>query len=87
MNAQAILTKIEEDARQSAAELLTDANGRAEEIKTASVGLSIYLNEQIGMVWGEMMAAGAVIAFPVLFVYFFFQKKLIGGITDGAVKG
>lgn len=36
MNAQAILTKIEEDARQSAAELLTDANGRAEEIKTAS---------------------------------------------------
>lgn len=60
---------------------------RDEAIKTASVGLSIYLNEQIGMVWGEMMAAGTIIALPVLFVYFFFQKKLIGGITDGAVKG
>ncbi|MEG1515264.1 MAG: carbohydrate ABC transporter permease [Clostridia bacterium] len=60
---------------------------RSEEIKTASVGLSIYLNEQIGMVWGEMMAAGAIIAFPVLLVYFFFQKNLIGGVTDGAVKG
>jgi multiple sugar transport system permease protein len=60
---------------------------RNEAIKTASVGLSIYLNEQIGMVWGEMMAAGAIIALPVVFVYFFFQKKLIGGITDGAVKG
>jgi multiple sugar transport system permease protein len=60
---------------------------RSEEIKTASVGLSIYLNEQIGMVWGEMMAAGTVIALPVLFVYFFFQRQLIGGITEGAVKG
>ena len=60
---------------------------RDEAIKTASVGLSIYLNEQIGMVWGEMMAAGTIIAFPVLFVYLFFQKNLIGGVTEGAVKG
>lgn len=60
---------------------------RTETIKTASVGLAIYLNEQIGMVWGEMMAAGAIIALPVLFVYFFFQKNLIGGVTEGAVKG
>lgn len=60
---------------------------RDEGIQTASVGLSIYLNEQIGMVWGEMMAAGAIIAFPVLFVYLFFQKNLIGGLADGAVKG
>ena len=60
---------------------------RQEHVKTASVGLSIYLNEQIGMVWGEMMAAGTIIAFPVLFIYLFLQKYLIGGVTAGAVKG
>lgn len=60
---------------------------RKEEVKTASVGLSIYLNEQIGMVWGEMMAAGTIIALPVLFIYLFFQKYLIRGVADGAIKG
>lgn len=60
---------------------------RREEVKTAPVGLSIYLNEQIGMVWGEMMASGTIIALPVLLIYLFFQKQLIGGIAAGAVKG
>jgi multiple sugar transport system permease protein len=60
---------------------------RQNTIKTASIGMSIYLNEQIGMVWGEMMAAGTIIAIPVLFIYLFFQRNLIGGITAGAIKG
>lgn len=56
-------------------------------LKTAPLGMSIYLNEQIGMVWGEMMAAGTLIALPVLIVFFMFQRYLIGGLTVGAVKG
>jgi multiple sugar transport system permease protein len=60
---------------------------RQNNIKTASIGMSIYLNEQIGMVWGEMMAAGTIIALPVLFIYLLFQHNLIGGITAGAIKG
>ncbi len=59
---------------------------KSDPLKTAPVGLSIYLNEQIGMVWGEMMAAGAIIAVPVIIVFLLIQRNLVGGITAGAVK-
>ncbi len=60
---------------------------RSDLVKTAPVGLSIYLNEQIGMVWGEMMAAGTVIAIPIIIIFLLIQRNLIGGITVGAIKG
>lgn len=60
---------------------------RQEPIKTAALGLAVYLNEQIGMVWGEMMAAGTIIAVPILLLFLFLRRYLTGGITVGALKG
>jgi ABC-type glycerol-3-phosphate transport system permease component len=60
---------------------------RQEPIKTAALGLAIYLNEQIGMVWGEMMAAGTIIAIPIILMFLVLHRYLTGGITVGAVKG
>lgn len=60
---------------------------RQDAIKTATVGLSIYLNEQIGMVWGQMMASGTAIAIPIIILFVLLQRNLIGGITAGAIKG
>jgi ABC-type glycerol-3-phosphate transport system permease component len=37
--------------------------------------------------WGEMMAASVVTSIPVIFIFIFLSKQLIGGLTAGAVKG
>jgi len=51
------------------------------------VGLFLFFNENIGLVWGEMMAAAFVAMVPVFFGFFYFQKYIVSGISAGAVKG
>ena len=36
---------------------------------------------------GEIMAAGVVVTIPLIILVLFFQKKIIAGLTAGAVKG
>lgn len=50
-------------------------------------GLYLYFNQNIGIVWGEMMAASILSILPVFFIFFYFQKYIVGGVTAGAVKG
>jgi raffinose/stachyose/melibiose transport system permease protein len=40
-----------------------------------------------GTNYGLMVAAVAVIAIPIIIIYFFLQKNIIKGLTAGAVKG
>ncbi|MGY3338720.1 N,N'-diacetylchitobiose transport system permease protein [Streptomyces filamentosus] len=37
--------------------------------------------------WGATMAASTLFALPVLIVFLFLQRKAVGGMTAGAVKG
>ncbi|MBO1415227.1 carbohydrate ABC transporter permease [Streptomyces sp. FH025] len=37
--------------------------------------------------WGATMAASTMFAIPVLILFIFLQRKAVGGLTDGAVKG
>ncbi|MGW4898319.1 carbohydrate ABC transporter permease [Kitasatospora sp. NPDC004240] len=37
--------------------------------------------------WGATMAASTLFAIPVLILFIFLQRKAVGGLTDGAVKG
>ncbi|GAA1967839.1 carbohydrate ABC transporter permease [Kitasatospora viridis] len=37
--------------------------------------------------WGATMAASTLFSLPVLLIFFLFQRKAVGGLTDGAVKG
>ncbi|MFE9255469.1 carbohydrate ABC transporter permease [Streptomyces sp. NPDC006879] len=37
--------------------------------------------------WGATMAASSLFAVPVLIVFLFLQRKAVGGMTAGAVKG
>ncbi|MCC9309609.1 carbohydrate ABC transporter permease [Kitasatospora sp. RB6PN24] len=37
--------------------------------------------------WGATMAAATLFAVPVLIIFLIFQRKAVGGLTDGAVKG
>jgi len=49
--------------------------------------LSVYFQQFAGAKW-NLMAATAVIAIvPVIFAFLMFQKNLMKGLTDGALKG
>ncbi|MEU5607837.1 carbohydrate ABC transporter permease [Streptomyces sparsogenes] len=37
--------------------------------------------------WGATMAAASLFAVPVLLLFLFLQRKAVGGLTSGAVKG
>ncbi|MCL2319344.1 MAG: carbohydrate ABC transporter permease [Treponema sp.] len=55
--------------------------------KPLMVGLYLYFNQNIGLVWGEMMAAAFIALAPVFFIFFYFQKYIVGGLSTGAIKG
>ncbi len=53
---------------------------------TIQVGLNMFKG-RFDVQWNLFMAATLVSVFPVLSIYFFVQKKLIGGIASLGVKG
>lgn len=55
--------------------------------KTISVGVFTELIRGDVYFWQSLMAASAVIAFPVAFVYNMFLDRFVQGFTVGAVKG
>ncbi len=55
--------------------------------KTISVGVFTELIRGDAYFWQSLMAATAVIAFPVAFIYNLFLDRFVKGFTMGAVKG
>jgi ABC-type maltose transport system permease subunit len=54
---------------------------------TLAVGLSRFIGNQFDQRWG-VFAAGALIgAIPIVIVYLVLQDYIVGGLTQGAVKG
>jgi multiple sugar transport system permease protein len=56
-------------------------------MKTISVGVVSDLIKADVLFWGSLMAAAVLGAFPIAFVYSFFVKHYVSGLTAGAVKG
>ena len=54
--------------------------------KTLPVFASEFIRDD-GVLWGQMMAVGSLIAIPPLIITFFAAKQIIQGMTAGAVKG
>ncbi|MFI6318141.1 sugar ABC transporter permease [Nonomuraea sp. NPDC050556] len=55
--------------------------------QTLAVGLYQLVSYQLGQNWG-LFAAGALLgALPVLVLFQFLQRFIVGGLTSGAVKG
>ena len=54
--------------------------------RTLPVAASLYITD-VGIQWGRLMAAGALIALPPLVFTFFAARQIITGMTAGAVKG
>jgi len=55
-------------------------------MRTLPVGLAFYQGKQ-SIDWGHLMAGAGMSALPVLILFALFQKKIIAGLTAGAVKG
>jgi ABC-type maltose transport system permease subunit len=54
---------------------------------TLMVGLQIFTAGQFSQKWG-VFAAGALIgALPIMVIYLALQDQIVGGLTEGAVKG
>jgi multiple sugar transport system permease protein/sn-glycerol 3-phosphate transport system permease protein len=57
------------------------------DMRTLPIGL-LFLRSQEGYTnWGSIMAGAVMVALPMLLVFFLAQKRIIGGITAGALKG
>jgi arabinogalactan oligomer/maltooligosaccharide transport system permease protein len=54
---------------------------------TLAVGLQQFIGEQYSENWGPFAAGALLAAIPVVILFQFLQKFIVGGLTQGAVKG
>ena len=54
---------------------------------TVMVGLQIFTAGQFSQKWGQFTAGAIVAALPIMIIYLVLQDKIVGGLTQGAVKG
>ncbi|MDD2973030.1 MAG: carbohydrate ABC transporter permease [Lachnospiraceae bacterium] len=56
-----------------------------EKVQTVPVRLS-YLKDQFTVFWSQISAATVVVVIPTLLIVLLFQKRIVAGIANGAVK-
>lgn len=56
-----------------------------DKVRPVTVALQLFIGE-FTVQWGLLTAGGALIALPVTLLFLFIQKRLVGGLTAGAVK-
>ena len=55
--------------------------------KTLAVGLQGFISNQYAENWGPFAAGALLAAIPVVILFLFLQKFIVGGLTQGSVKG
>jgi multiple sugar transport system permease protein len=55
-------------------------------VRTVTVALQMFIGEN-AIDWGLLTAGGTLVAMPAVILFLFMQKRLVGGLTGGAVKG
>ena len=51
------------------------------------VGLFIFTSGQFSQQWGPFAAGALIGALPIMIIYLVLQDQIVGGLTQGAVKG
>ncbi|GIG25788.1 sugar ABC transporter permease [Cellulomonas denverensis] len=59
----------------------------AERSWTVAIGLYSMVSDQLAANWGVFAAGAVIAALPVLVLFLFLQKYIVGGLTAGSVKG
>lgn len=57
-----------------------------QDYQTLPVGIALFQG-QYTMPWGEIAAASTVATVPLVLIVFLFQKRIVGGLYAGALKG
>ena len=58
------------------------------EMRTVPVAIALITGgSQYELPWGNIMAASVIVTVPLIILVLVFQRKIIGGLTAGAVKG
>ncbi len=55
------------------------------DVRTVTVALQLFIGE-FQIQWGMLTAGGTLVALPVTILFLFVQRRLVGGLTAGAVK-
>lgn len=56
-----------------------------ENLKTVPVGIALFQG-QYTVPWGEIAAASVIVTIPLVIMVLIFQRRIISGITAGAIK-
>ncbi len=62
--------------------ILTSSNS----MRTLPLGIAFYQSSKTNMTMPNLMAASVLSALPLLIAFLFFNKQIIGGLTQGSVK-
>lgn len=54
--------------------------------RTMTAGIYNFMGKY-GIQWNKIMAYGVLLVLPVVLIFIFLQKYIVGGLTNGAVKG
>jgi arabinogalactan oligomer/maltooligosaccharide transport system permease protein len=54
---------------------------------TLAVGMYAWVSDQLNANWGLFTAGAVLAALPILALFLFLQKYIVGGLTAGSVKG
>jgi len=57
-----------------------------DKMRTVTVGITMF-NSQYTIPWGEITAATVIVTVPLIIMVLIFQKRIVSGLTAGAVKG
>lgn len=55
-------------------------------VRTVTVALQMFIGEN-QVQWGLLMAGGTLVALPAVALFLLVQRRLVSGLTGGAVKG
>ena len=59
----------------------------SDSMRTLPLGIAFYRASHSGVDSGHLLAASMIASLPIIVVFLIFQKKIISGLTKGAVKG
>lgn len=60
---------------------------RSNATRTVPVGIVMFQGVYAQVPWGEVSAAATIVTLPLILLVLFFQRRIVQGLTAGAIKG